>query len=316
MHNNVACAWGSLFEPIARKYFEKKHSVSVFGHTLSLNLSENDPLFGKVTCSPDSYFLNSDNELVLLEFKCPFKREIAKNRIPSYYRDQIQTGLALSGESISKGLFVDNQFRICSLQQIEPSSSHNPILNGGKLYTAKNGSALAWSICYLYSKQKLSPKQKNIIDLGASKLSKLFKQVMASVAEKETFCAYRNVRTTFTKEDGDMELSNLQKIRKLFTDKGIATHFSVAVFAWKLLNTAEIWEQKQPSFLESIQKPVERFHKNLRKLKNTINDFVYEDEDEKREEPTAIENRGDDKKFFGSFSRECNGVLASLICIY
>ena len=143
MHDNVACAWGNLFEPIARKYFEKKHSVSVFGHTLSLSLSENGPLFGKVTCSPDGYFLNSDNELVLLEFKCPFKREIARKRIPSYYREQIQTGLALSGESVNKGLFVDNQFRICSLQKIKPSSSHNPILNGGKAYQVKNGSTLA-----------------------------------------------------------------------------------------------------------------------------------------------------------------------------
>ena len=78
MHNNVACAWGNLFEPIARKYFEKKHSVSVFGHTVSQNFADNDPLFGKVTCSPDGYFLNSDNKLVLLEFKCPFKREISK----------------------------------------------------------------------------------------------------------------------------------------------------------------------------------------------------------------------------------------------
>ena len=143
MHNNVACAWGSLFEPIARKCFEKKHSVSVFGHSLSLNLAENDHLFGKVTCSPDGYCLNSDNELVLLEFKCPFKRDIAKNCIPSYYVDQIQTGLALSGESVKKGLFVDNQFRICSLPQIEPRSSHNPIINGGKVYRAKDGSALA-----------------------------------------------------------------------------------------------------------------------------------------------------------------------------
>ena len=142
MHNNVACTWGSLFEPIARKYFEKKHSVSVFGHTVSLNLKENDPLFGKITCSPDGYFLNSDNELVLLEFKCPFKRDIAKNCIPSHYRDQIQTGLALSGDSVKKGLFVDNQFRICSLQQIKPSSSHNSTINGGKVYR-EDGSALA-----------------------------------------------------------------------------------------------------------------------------------------------------------------------------
>ena len=249
MHNNVACAWGNLFEPIARKYFEKKHSVSVFGHTLSLNLSENDPLFGKVTCSPDGYFLNSDNELVLLEFKCPFKREIARKSIPSYYRNQIQTGLVLN-----KGLFVDNQFRICSLQQIGPSSLHNPILNEGKAYQVKNGSTLAWGICYLYSKQKLGPKQKNIIDLGSAKSSKLFEKIMASVAEKEIFCAYGDVRRTFTKADEDMEFSNLYEMRKLFTDKGIATHFPVAVFAWMLINTTELWEQKQPNFFKRHSK--------------------------------------------------------------
>ena len=112
---------------------------------------------------------------------------------------------------------------------------------------------------------------------------------MALVAEKEIFCVYGDVRKTFTKADEDI------------TDKGKATHFPVAVFAWKLLNTTEIWEQKQPSFLESIQKTVERFHKNLRKLKNTINDFVYEDEDEQHEKPTIIENRGDDKEFLEAF---------------
>ena len=203
----------------------------------------------------------------LLEFKCPFKREIAINRIPSQYSDQIQTGLALSGESVNKGLFVDNYFRICSLKQIEPSLLHNPILNGGNVYQSKGTSTLAWGICYLYSKQKLSPKQKNIIDLGAAKSPKLFEKIMASVAEKETFCVYGNVRTTLTKDDEDMEFSNLYEMRKLFKDKGIATHFPVAVFAWKLLDITEIWEQKKPNFLENIQKPVKCFHKNLGKLK-------------------------------------------------
>ena len=240
--------------------------------------------------------MNSVNELVLLEFKCPFKREIAKKRIPLQYSDQIQTGLALSGESVNKGLFVDNYFRICSLKQIEPSSAHNPILNGGKVYQSKNGSTLAWGIRYLYSKQKLSPKQKkNIIDLGSAKSSKLFEKIMAPVAEKEIFCVYGDVRITFTKDDEDREFSNLYEMRKLFTDKGVATHFPVAVFLWKFLNITEIWEQKKPNFLENIQKPVEGFHKNLRKLKNTLNDFVYKDEE--REKPKIIENIGDDTEF-------------------
>ena len=193
------------------------------------------------------------------------------------------------------GLFVDNCFRICSLQQIEPSSSHNSTINEGKVHRAIGGSALAWGIYYLYSKQKLGPKQKNIIDLGSAKYSKLFEKIMASVEEKEIFCVYGDVRTTFTKADEDVEVSKLCEMRKLFTDKGKATHFPVAVFAWKLLNTTEICEPKQPNFLESIQKQVERFHKNLRKLKNTRNDFVYEDKDEEHEKPTIIENKGDDK---------------------
>ena len=44
---------GNLFEPLVRKYFEQKHSVSVFGHSISLNLAKDHHLFKKVTCSPD-----------------------------------------------------------------------------------------------------------------------------------------------------------------------------------------------------------------------------------------------------------------------
>ena len=116
MQSNVACAWGTLFEPIARKYFEKKHSVSVFGHSVSLKLAKDHPLYKKVTCSPDGYFLNKDGSIVLLEFKCPFKTKIAMHRIPHHYSRQIQTGLAFSGQKVNKGLFVDAYFRMCTLK--------------------------------------------------------------------------------------------------------------------------------------------------------------------------------------------------------
>ena len=298
----------SLLSKPRELYSKKKKShllctitlpVPVFGHTVSLNLAENDPLFEKVTCSPEGYFLNSDDKMVLLEFKCPFKREIAKNRIPSQYSDQIQTGLALSGESVNKGLFVDNYFRICSLKQIVPSPAHNHILNGGKAYQSKYGSTLAWGICYLYSKQKQSPKQKNIIELCSAKSSKLFEKIMASVAEKETLCFHGNVRTTFTEDDEQMERTQLWYMREHFKDKGTSTYFPVAAFTWKLLNVTEIWEQKKPNFLESIQKPVECFHKNLVKLKKTLNDFVYEEEEQAKQ--TIIENKGDDAEFIEDF---------------
>ena len=59
-----------------------------------------------------------DNTLVLLEFKCPFKRQIAKKSVPAYYKDQIQTGLALSGESVKglerTGLSLGEKYQVAS----------------------------------------------------------------------------------------------------------------------------------------------------------------------------------------------------------
>ena len=53
LSNNVACGWGKLFEPFARAYIEWEHNTQVFGNTITLNLSEGHPLYGKVTCSPE-----------------------------------------------------------------------------------------------------------------------------------------------------------------------------------------------------------------------------------------------------------------------
>ena len=84
---------------------------------------------------------------------------------------------------------------------------------------------------------------------------------MVSIAEKETYCFHGHVRTTFTEDDKEMELSHLYDMRDLFTDRRHVTHFPVAVFAWKLLDITEIWEQKKPNFLESIQNQLSVFTK-------------------------------------------------------
>ena len=152
-----------------RRYFEQKHSVSVFGHSISLNLARWHPLFRKVTCSPDGYFLNEDNSLVLLEFKFPFKRKIAVNRIPNHYRDQIQTGLAFNGESVNKGLYVNAYFRMCSLKQLEPSRVHNHFLNGGIRIAPKIHLYLHGEFVICSASKKITNE---ILDLGATKSKK------------------------------------------------------------------------------------------------------------------------------------------------
>ena len=156
LSNNVACAWGKLFEPFARSYIEWVHNTRVFGDTISLNLAKDHPLYGKVTCSPDGYFQALDGSIVLLELKCPFTRKIVVNKIPGLYRDQVQTGLALSGEHVAKGLFVDCCFRMCSLSQLEMNLAHNAGPHGGALHKTKTPFPRAWGICILEQAKAVS----------------------------------------------------------------------------------------------------------------------------------------------------------------
>jgi len=103
---SVACVWGTLLEEFAVRIYEKKHNVEVF-HFGSIPHS-NLPL----AYSPDGMCIIND-QLVLLEFKCPITRKI-KNCVPKHYLPQLHTGLDITKATYS--IFIDNKFRKCSLE--------------------------------------------------------------------------------------------------------------------------------------------------------------------------------------------------------
>ena len=243
LSKNVACAWGRLFESFARAYIEWKHNTQVFGHTISLNLAKDHPLYGKVTCSPDGYFQALDGSLVLLEIKCPFKRKIAVNKIPALYRPQVQTGLALSGELVTKGLFVDCCFRMCSLSQLGMNLDYNVTQNAiGK---TKTPFPRAWGICILESKYKLTPRQASLLNLGTTKALDIFNQALRDISSgkfDELRVLYNRVRVA--------------------SWSGDAFH-PVAFFAWKLLDITELEESKDPNYLQQLEPAITAFHNSL-----------------------------------------------------
>ena len=194
LSKNVACAWGKLFEPFARAYIEWEHNTQVFGNTISLNLAEDHPLYGKVTCSPDGYFQALDGSIVLLEFKCPFKRKIAVNKTAALYRDQVQTGLALSGELVTKGLFVDACFRMCYLSQLGMSLAHNAGPHSATIHKTKTPFPRAWGICNLERQRKLSAKQDALVNLGATTSPATFTRVMLAISSGELQVYYNRLR--------------------------------------------------------------------------------------------------------------------------
>ena len=262
--NNVACAWGKLFESFARDYIEWKHNTQVFGDTISLNLAKDHPLYGKVTCSPDGYFQALNGSIVLLEIKCPFKRKIAVNTIPALYRDQVQTGLALSGELVTKGLFVDCCFRMCSLTQLGMHLTHNTGPHGAT-HKTKTPFPQAWGICILESQQKLTPNQAALLNLGTTTSPAVFTKTMLAISSGEVKVRYNRVRVVCDARTKAEELCVLKEAKAQFRrvswqGKG---SYPVAFFAWKLLDITELEEPKNPLYLKSLEPAITAFHRNL-----------------------------------------------------
>ena len=270
MSNNVACAWDKLFEPFARNYIEWVHNTRVFGDTITLNLAKDHPLYGKVTCSPDGYFQAFDGSIVLLEFKCPFTRKIVVHKIPVLYRDQVQTGLALSGELVTKGLFVDCCFRMCSLSQLGMNQTHNAVPHGGAIHKTKTPFPRAWGICILESKRKLSPKQAALLNLGTTTSHATFTKTLLAIASGEIQVRYNRVRVICDPRTKAEELFVLKQAKEQFRRVSwrVGIPYPVAFFAWKLLDITEIEEPKNPLYLKQIEPVITAFHRNLEQAKS------------------------------------------------
>ena len=220
LSNNVACAWGKLFESFAQAYIEWNHNTFVFGNTISLNLAKDHPLYGKVTCSPDGYFQALDGSIVLLEFKCPLKRKIAVNKIPALYRDQVQTGLALSGEFVTKGLFVDCCYRMCSLSQLGLNLAHNAGPHHGPIHKTKTPFPRAWGICILESQQKLTPNQAALFNLGTTTVPAKFRKVMLAISSGELQVRYNRLRVIYDSRTKAEELFVLKNAKDRASSRG------------------------------------------------------------------------------------------------
>lgn len=105
--SNLFCWWGTTFEPIAKSYLEFKDGYKIHE-------------FGAVPCSvypvaysPDGVYINpKDNDLWLLEIKCPFLRNVdSTTDIKRHYYLQVQMGMSIL--PITSCNFVQFKFRRC-----------------------------------------------------------------------------------------------------------------------------------------------------------------------------------------------------------
>lgn len=122
----IECAWGHMFEGIGKEWlkFNKNIEIYEFDAIPSSRLP--------ISYSPDGVFINNsyptkelaDNDLWLLEIKCPIKRNITKDtQIMKYYFDQVQAGMSVL--PCDKTLFVQFKFRKCHKGQLNKKGRYD-----------------------------------------------------------------------------------------------------------------------------------------------------------------------------------------------
>jgi putative phage-type endonuclease len=107
-NGSLATEWGTMFEPIITRYVEKIYKCTV----------KCDQFFvrrGNLSYSPDGIAVIADN-IVLLEFKCPYNR-IPAPEPPAYYIPQVKMGLAMI-DITTCGYFIEGVYRKCKWEDM------------------------------------------------------------------------------------------------------------------------------------------------------------------------------------------------------
>lgn len=121
--SNEKMQWGNLFEDVIKIYVEMTHDCEVLGENMYITTDNKH-----ISYSPDGLAVmrgpGGEEEIVLLEFKCPYSR-IPGLKPPAYYVPQVKMGLDVIPLA-TRGLFVEAVFRRCSWADFVPTAAYNP----------------------------------------------------------------------------------------------------------------------------------------------------------------------------------------------
>lgn len=160
--SEIAMNWGTVFEEAAKIYLSRFIKIYEFGSLPGFEINGQTV----TSYSPDGIFIMTDELMeafssssfapfsvtpfsvedrkeekeekekkTLLEIKCPFMRKIT-GEVPDYYLPQMQLGMHTIG-FVEQALYCEFSFRICSLSDLNFSSSCSSFTNNGIYDTPK-----------------------------------------------------------------------------------------------------------------------------------------------------------------------------------
>jgi hypothetical protein len=294
--NQFPLLFGSIFEEVAVNSFEKIFKTKIFAKNISILDPAN---FTYMIFSPDglcslpikdgAVFLNFDDEEydkitefvpVLIEIKCPSTRALIKDDVaPKQYMPQIQGGM-LAIDIAHSGLFIDNQIRVCSYQQLfmgyeyNNQTAYSIHLKSSKVDEDIDIVHIGAILVYGALPESINKQFLRVEEIGGKKVYDLGNATSRTFTDVLAACRNNTVRYEYLPPCDDVdELNIVDAIRD-------SSETEIGIISWKIFDVSYTLVNKD---LEFIQRIVTELH--------AYQDGIYDLEEPKLDEATPLKKK-------------------------
>lgn len=303
-NGNVATRWGTLFEPVTRRYMERllclPHEIfeanSLPGCFPSQRYSPDGLAIVRLLSDVDSYLLYR----ILFEFKAPFSSVPAAGQIPAHYEAQVQCGL-YSIMSAHAAIFANNIYRRVAFENLDMTASYCTAYHKGRVLTS--GPFAVGVICFNYKvanddtttgttvsdshtptiwNRWITKPADAPIDLGACSpadfdqaIAELSPEIIVDYGEPQLFSAVERLPLIQTHK---LHPQTVQHIDRQVFEKRIAHENCVAYLPWKLMISDVLMQFRRAGWYEAAAPQVADFIEKLNTLHAAPNPSAALDE--------------------------------------
>lgn len=316
----VACWWGTMLEPVSERLVEIECGTKTYGTDIHMNVPE--VIEGHAN-SPDGFCTiavrkneNGTTTLMrgledpqvaedpskvaviaaLLELKAPYRR-VPGGSVPKHYEPQVQSGMAISRDAVSIGLFCEVVYRLCSITELDSTDSYCVNYHKGdftRKVPAKWDGAIGWGMTAVYAPKTVSKQvsSKAVIDLNrigctahgfiptpkereehTADLSAMadddpsaFDELMGYIDKKVAKVEHSDIEgmeMPWQQQSAETPTQQFMSTARSKTPEG---HWFMGYISWKIMRADYHLVKKQEGFIDEIRPLVSSFISDLERL--------------------------------------------------
>ena len=223
---------------------------------------------------------DTESEIVLLEFKCPYSRAPTKSpTVPKQYRPQLWSGLMVTPVA-RRGLFVDAVFRKCALADLADTPMYDTVYHTAKT-NETNLLPVAWGVIHVYAPEDKAPREVRwssgadgaaaaagfggaVLDLGAAAVD-VFNNALRLI-DSGAFRVERGAPHFVDGRFGDYVAA---------TPAAPEHHRLVGVIPWKLFRVHYVFVERHPDFAAEVMPRITEVHRLVAEARATADPLAF-----------------------------------------